>query len=204
MAEVKRQHEPGNNLKTDSIRDAIDVSRRSAESIGRVAELKRALYFSLGLVCVGLAALGALLPLLPTTPFLILASSFFVKSSPAWEAWLLRTPVWGSMLRDWNTHHAVRPRTKRLAFLVIVLSIVVSMIASQFSWPLTMLLFGLAAIGLIVVWRLPVICIEAPMPRDLAAIKDHSLARFARQLSSANSLGRKGGRSSKTLPAGLR
>ena len=43
-----------------------------------------------------------LLPLLPTTPFLLLAAWFFARSHPEWEAKLLAHPRWGPLIRDWR------------------------------------------------------------------------------------------------------
>ena len=132
-----------------------------------VAGLRRWLYVGLGLCFVGLAGLGALLPILPTTPFLLLASFFFSRSSPACRAWLFRLPVWGALLCDWQAHRAVRPQAKLAAFICIPLAITGSVCLTNLAWPLLVLLFGLATIGLIVVWRLPVIAAEPQTQRTL-------------------------------------
>lgn len=66
-----------------------------------------------GLVAIGLV--GAVLPVLPTTPFLILAAACFARSSPRLEAWLLNHRHFGPPLRDWRRHGAIPPRAKRLA-----------------------------------------------------------------------------------------
>ena len=65
---------------------------------------KSILYKGLGLFFVGLGAAGALLPVLPTTPFLILAASCFAKSSDKWYRWLLNNKQFGPAIRDWEEH----------------------------------------------------------------------------------------------------
>ena len=63
----------------------------------RATGAKRLLLAAAGLVCVGLAYLGAILPGLPTTPWVLAASYFFSKSSPRLERWLKRSPVFGRL-----------------------------------------------------------------------------------------------------------
>jgi uncharacterized membrane protein YbaN (DUF454 family) len=72
----------------------------------------RPLYLAGGLLAVGLGAIGAFLPLLPTVPFLLLAAFCFARSNPAWEARLLNHPQWGSQLRDWREKRAIRRPAK--------------------------------------------------------------------------------------------
>jgi uncharacterized membrane protein YbaN (DUF454 family) len=76
---------------------------------------KRAIYFGLGWVMVALGFIGALLSVMPTTIFLILAAWFFARSSPRFEKWLLEHPVFGPTLVLWRQHGAVPKRVKRIA-----------------------------------------------------------------------------------------
>lgn len=78
------------------------------------------LWAALGLVCVGLALIGILLPLVPTVPFLLLASFFFARSSERLHHRLLSHRTFGPMIDDWDRNRAIRPRAKRLATLSIV------------------------------------------------------------------------------------
>lgn len=74
----------------------------------------RILYFSLGAAALALGIVGAVLPLLPTTPFLILAAFGFSRSSPRLESWLLTHPQFGPGLVAWRTRRAI-PRVAKWA-----------------------------------------------------------------------------------------
>ncbi|MET0365903.1 MAG: YbaN family protein [Sphingobium sp.] len=69
----------------------------------------------LGLICVGLGIIGALLPLMPTTIFLILAAGCFARSSPRLEAWLLGHKQFGPTLTAWRSEGAIGARAKAMA-----------------------------------------------------------------------------------------
>jgi len=75
----------------------------------------RLLWLVAGLVCVALGIIGALLPLMPTTIFLILAAGCFARSSPRLEAWLLDHPRFGPTLRAWRRDGAIGQRGKAMA-----------------------------------------------------------------------------------------
>ena len=72
----------------------------------------RAVWFAVGLGAVLLAALGVVLPLLPTTPFLLVAVYAFARSSDRWHAWLRNHRVFGPIIDDWRRHGAIHRRTK--------------------------------------------------------------------------------------------
>lgn len=77
--------------------------------------LVRPLLAALGWTCVALGAAGLFVPLLPTTPFLLVAAWCFDRSSPRVHAWLLRQPALGPLILDWQLHGVVRLHTKWLA-----------------------------------------------------------------------------------------
>lgn len=81
----------------------------------RSTPLTRPLWLALGFACVGLAFVGALLPLMPTTIFLILAAACFARSSPRFEAWLLNHKQFGPTLRAWRAERAIGRRSKTAA-----------------------------------------------------------------------------------------
>jgi uncharacterized membrane protein YbaN (DUF454 family) len=75
----------------------------------------RAVFLGLGVLFVGIGAIGVVLPVLPTTPFLILAAACFARSSRRFEQRLLDHPRFGPVLRDWRARGAIPRRAKWLA-----------------------------------------------------------------------------------------
>lgn len=103
-------------------------------------------FFWLGLawVSLGLAMAGAVLPLLPTTPFLLLSAWAATKGSPRLALWLQQHPRFGPLLRAWREEGAI-PRSAKVTGLALIL----------FSW-LTLFWLGadwrlLAVLGLLFV-----------------------------------------------------
>ena len=72
----------------------------------------RGLWFALGLLSVGLGTLGAFLPILPTVPFLLLAMFCFSKSAPQWKEKILRQPIIGKPLREYQQYKGIRISVK--------------------------------------------------------------------------------------------
>ncbi len=83
-------------------------------------DVRRFLFACLGLLFVGIAILGAILPVLPTTPWVLLAGACFARSSPRLHRWLRSTPYFGHLLRDWETHRGIRWRVKLFAVGMVV------------------------------------------------------------------------------------
>ena len=81
------------------------------------------LYLSLGLAALLAGVAGIFLPLLPTTPFVILAAFFFSKSSPRLHQWLLHHPHMGPYLLEWEKHRVIRLRAKVVATLTVIVSL---------------------------------------------------------------------------------
>ena len=139
--------------------------------------LRRAVYLSLGWFFLGLAVLGALLPVLPTTPFLLLTSYFFVRSSQRLHEKLLGSRLFGPLLRDWHRHRGVRLNVKITAVAVILLSMTGSIVFGSLSSRLLALLIGGCTVGLIVVLRLPLVSDEtADEPASVLRVRDFDKA----------------------------
>ena len=73
-----------------------------------------------GFISLGLGLIGSILPLLPTTPFLLLAAYFFSKSSDKWYQWLINLPKVGKQIKSWNEHGVISKSSKFFCFISIV------------------------------------------------------------------------------------
>ena len=83
---------------------------------------RRLPYLLLAWACIALAAAGVVLPILPTTPFLLVAAWAAPRASPRLDAWLLDHRQFGPVLRAWREERAVPTRAKRIAWLLLLAS----------------------------------------------------------------------------------
>ena len=107
--------------------------------------MKRILLIMVGWLCVVLATLGVVLPLLPTTPFLLLAAWCFARSSPRLEAWLLDHPRFGPTLRAWRANGAISRKAKIAACSGIALGFVLFVLGAHPNLKLELIVGALMA-----------------------------------------------------------
>lgn len=88
----------------------------------------RGLLLAVGTLCVGLGFLGLFLPVLPTTPFLLLAAACYARASERFHGWLLGNPVFGPLIREWQRHRSIPHRAKVNAIALMVLTLGVSIV----------------------------------------------------------------------------
>lgn len=77
--------------------------------------IRRALFFGLGMLSLGTGLVGLVLPVLPTTIFVIIAAACFARSSERLERRLLEDPRFGPTIRAWRETGAIPRRGKILA-----------------------------------------------------------------------------------------
>lgn len=88
---------------------------RGPEPLEIVRGPLRLLLLGLGWLCVALGMVGAVLPLLPTTPFLLLAAWAFARTSRRFHDWLYDHRHFGPVLRQWRDHRVIPPKAKIIA-----------------------------------------------------------------------------------------
>ncbi len=88
----------------------------------------RMIWMIVGLTALALGFIGIVLPLLPTTPFLLLAAFAFARSSPRLNAWLVNHPQFGSLIRNWQRDGSIGRRTKISAAIIMALTFILSVV----------------------------------------------------------------------------
>lgn len=87
----------------------------------------RIIVVAIGMVSLGMAALGAVLPLMPMTPFVLLSGLCFSYGSPRLNRWLMASPLFGSAISHWRSHGAISLPTKRAALATLTVTFLVSL-----------------------------------------------------------------------------
>ncbi|WP_336185435.1 DUF454 family protein [Klebsiella grimontii] len=118
--------------------------------------MPRIILIIIGWLSVALGTLGVFLPLLPTTPFILLAAWCFARSSPRFHHWLLYRSWFGGYLRHWQQYRAMPPGAKPRAVVMILLTFAISLWLVNLTWVRIFLLIVLVCL-LIFMWRIPVV-----------------------------------------------
>lgn len=106
---------------------------------------KKALLVTAGSLCIVLAVLGVFLPLLPTTPFLLLASACYVRSSERLHGWLMGNRLLGGYIRNFKERRGITVRAKVTTVALLWLPLLYSVYRLDILW----LELGLVLMGLV-------------------------------------------------------
>jgi uncharacterized membrane protein YbaN (DUF454 family) len=101
-----------------------------------------------GSLSLALGVAGIFLPLLPTTPFLLLSAACWVKASPMLYRWLLNHRIFGEYIRNFREHRAIPLRAKIISVSLVWLTIGYCIFAVVAQWWWAQLLMALLAIGI--------------------------------------------------------
>ena len=132
-------------------KDSVHLARETKNA------LRIVLWISLGVLFVGLGAIGVVIPGLPTTPFLILAAACFIRSSQRLYDWLIKNKTFGPYLKDYREGKGIPKKAKILAvsMIIIFVSYSVFFAIDNLTLKITVGLLGLTGL-LYVLFKVPV------------------------------------------------
>ena len=110
------------------------------------ATLTRWLLMTIGIISVGLGTAGIFLPLLPTTPFLLIAAACFIRSSDRLYHWLIHNRWFGSYIRTYREQRALPLRAKVMALILLWTTMTYSVFILLRHWALRVLLLLIAGV----------------------------------------------------------
>jgi uncharacterized membrane protein YbaN (DUF454 family) len=118
------------------------------------SRLVRALLAVVGTVALAIGVLGIFLPVLPTTPFLLLAAACYARASTRLYAWLLGQPTFGPIVSRWRESRSMTPGVKRRALVMVVVTFSASILVVDVL-PVQGMLAVIGAIVLLFLVRVP-------------------------------------------------
>jgi uncharacterized membrane protein YbaN (DUF454 family) len=98
------------------------------------SKFKRILYYILGTMCLVLGAIGIFFPILPTTPFLLLAAACYIRSSQKAYNWLLKNKIFGQYIRNYREGKGMPIKIKLITLTFLWITIVISMVLIRILW----------------------------------------------------------------------
>ena len=118
-----------------------------------VPELSRPVWLTAGILSLGCGFAGSVLPILPTTPFILLAVYAFAKSSPRLHDWLIGHAQFGPLIYNWREYGAIDRRTKIISLIVMALTPLVTWFIGAPYWILIIQIVVLSIAATFIVTR---------------------------------------------------
>ena len=115
--------------------------------------VKRSIFLIIGFMALSFAAIGLVMPIMPTVPFLLVALWAFTRSSKRLQNWLLSHPTYGPTLKAWQQHSAVPKRVKIIAPACMLMGLPFFHYAADDLRLTTLWLLGLILISLYIYTR---------------------------------------------------
>jgi len=116
----------------------------------------RVILVLLGTLFVVIGIIGIFLPILPTTPFMLLAAGCYAKSSTRFYNWIMNNKIFGPIIREWREYRAIPRKAKWIAMSLLVLTFGTSIIFFVPIFYVQILLTFMCVGMLIFMWRIPV------------------------------------------------
>ncbi|MCB0338817.1 MAG: YbaN family protein [Bdellovibrionales bacterium] len=112
-------------------------------------------YISAGMISLGLGVLGFFLPLLPTTPFVLLTAYFFSRSSKRMHEWLISRRVFGPVIRDWEENRIISLKAKIFASFMMVVAVAYLILFKSVIVAVKIFVFIITTSVLVYIWNRP-------------------------------------------------
>ena len=118
-----------------------------------VNAISRMFWLVIGILSLGCGIAGTVLPLVPTTPFVLVSVFAFAKSSPRLHNWLINHPKFGPLIQNWQQYGAIDRRTKTIALTVMVLTPIVTWLIGASSLVVIIQIIVLSCSAIFIVTR---------------------------------------------------
>ena len=113
----------------------------------------RATWLVVGILALALGGLGVVLPLLPTTPFVLLAAFAFANSSERMHRWLMEHNIFGPLIANWQRYGAISLSTKVLSLLSMAAVLVISLLIAVPTYIIVVQALVVGACSLFIISR---------------------------------------------------
>jgi hypothetical protein len=141
MTSPIEQRPPGTSEAAQAVEAPVEPARPTATS-----PLVRAALLVVGTIALTFGVIGIIVPVLPTTPFLLLAAACYARASTRLYGWLLGQPALGPIITEWRRSRSLPPGAKRRALALVALTFGVSIVLVDEA----LVRAGLAVTGLVV------------------------------------------------------